>query len=325
MAITYNFSLVSHQDTAPLPTLLHGWEQNFYPLQANAFDSLNIQLDLAGGWLTTANGKEGSTGDFYDLTGFFNNYGAIPVSYVVDFDRKAGPEVDPVSGPTHYGAPRNSTLIFGNSAGFLFGNYPAAFSLNSAQQPAPYTIGITPGAQAYSKSDPSFTIPYGIYSCPGKWSVKSFRATCSVTGATYRYKYGNTGTLALTGTQAQTVAAYTNVGYCAAGDGNGTVAVFTDTSGTIAMTLENHGTDALALAFVTQKFGSALPAGAQGFMRINVSQNYSDRLRITSGWDGVFDWSTLPQELEARTTWAGLAVSSPMSTQALYTITAVKS
>jgi hypothetical protein len=53
-----------------------------------------------------------------------------------------------------------------------------------------------------------------------------------------------------------------------------------------------------------------------------VTQNYTDWLKVTSANDGVFDWSTLPQEPMDRVTWAGLRVSSPMSTQALYFITA---
>jgi hypothetical protein len=321
MATTYTFKLSSSQDTAPQPTLANGWVQNFYPLQSNAFDKLNVQLDQLGGWLTVANGKEGSTGDFYALTGYFNNFGGWPMSYMVDFDRGVGPSTTEASGNTHYGAPRNSTLVFGNSAGFLKGSYPASFTMSAAQMAAPYSVAITAGTQAYSKSDPRFTIPYGIYNCGLNWTVKSNRAVCPIS-ASYRYSYSNTGILALKGTQTQQLAAYQNVGYCAAVDGKGTVAVFTDASGTITMTTESHGTDAAALAYVAQQYGAALPSGAQGFLRINVTQTYSDRLQITQAYDGVFDWASLAQEYQARVTWASLVVSSPMSTQALYLISA---
>lgn len=324
MTTTYKFSLVSSQDTPPQPSLVNGWVANFWPLQANAFDSLNVELDQHGLWYTVANAKDGSTGDFYDLTGSFNNFGGFPVSYMVDFDRGVGPGTTELGGYTHYGAPRNSTLIFGNSAGFIKGSYPASFSMSAAQMAAPYSVAITAGTQTYSKSDPRFTVPYGIYNCGLNWEVKSTRSVCPIS-ASYRYSYSNTGVLALKGTQTQAVAAYTNVGYCAALDGAGTVAVFTDTSGAIAMTTESHGTDAAALAYVAQQFGAALPSGTQGFMRINVSQTYEDRLQITSAHDGVFDWSTLPQEDQERVTWASIQVSSPMSTQALYSITATNS
>jgi hypothetical protein len=91
------------------------------------------------------------------------------------------------------------------------------------------------------------------------------------------------------------------------------------------MTTVSQGTDAAALAYVAQKYGAALPSGVQGFLRIDVSQSYEDRLQITSAYDGVFNWASLPQEVQTRVTWASLQVSSPMRTQALYTITATKS
>ncbi|MEX3840298.1 hypothetical protein [Paraburkholderia sp. BR10882] len=319
MTTTYTFTLVSNNDTPPEPVLVNGWNALFYPLNQDSFESIKTHLDQFGLWLTQSNAYNGSTGDFYDLTGQFNNYGGFPVSYVVNLDCEEGPSVDPSYGLMHYGQSRNSSLVFGNNAGFLQGSYPSSFTMNSAQQAAPYTVSIASGAQTYSKSDPHFTVAYGIYNCPGTWSIESDRAVCSV-DATYRYSYANTGTLAVAGTQTQQLATYTNVGYCAAGDGAGTVAVFTDNNGTITMTTQSHGTDTAALAYVAQQYGSALPNNAQGFLRIDVTQNYSDKLTVTSANDGIFDWSTLPQEVEARTTWASLLVSSPMSTQALYTI-----
>ncbi|MEX3923092.1 hypothetical protein AB4Y36_03585 [Paraburkholderia sp. BR10936] len=324
MTTTYTFTLVSHQDSAPEPALVNGWNALFYPLNEDSFRAIQTHLDQFGLWLTQSNAYAGSTGDFYDLTGQFNNYGGFPVSYSVDFDRAVGPSVDPSLGMTHYGQPRNSTLAFGNNAGFLQGSYPTSFTMNSARQAAPYTVSIAAGTQSYSKSDPRFTIPYGIYNCPGTWSIESDRAVCSV-AATYRYSYDNVGTLSIAGTQTQQLGAYTNVGYCAAQDGAGTVAVFTDKNGAIAMTTESYGNDAAALAYVAQQYGSALPNNAQGFLRIDVSQDYNDRLTITHANDGIFDWATLPQEVEARTTWASLLVSSPMGTQALYTINSSQS
>lgn len=317
----YKFTLVSNQDTPPALVLTNGWQVLFYPLGQETFASLNVHLDQGGGWFTQANGIDGSTGDFYQLTGYFNNYGGWPISYVVDFDRLPGPSVDLSLGKAFYGPSRNSSLLFGNKAGFLQGSYPTSFTINTAQTATPYTVSITPGTQAYSKSDPHFTIPYGIYNCPGQWSIKSERAVCSL-AATYRYSYNNNGILAVAGTETQQLATYTNTGYCAAMDGAGTVTVFTDNSGTISVTTLNEGTDTAALAYVAQQYGSALPNGAQGFMSINVTQTYYDWLQLTKANDGIFDWSTLPQEDQVRTTWAGLSVSSSMSTQALYTINA---
>lgn len=317
---TFNFTLVSNQDTTPTPTLLNGWQATFYPITPDSFAALNVHLDQYGNFLTQTNGRDGSTGDFYELHGQFNNFGGFPVSYVVDFDRGVGPSTSESDGKTFYGKQRNSTLIFGNTSGFIKGTYPSSFQMTTGGA-SPYGISINGGAQSYTKSDAQFTIAYGIYSCAGKWSITSQRSVCSLP-AKYRYSFNNTGTLVVVGTKTQTLQPYTNLGYCASNDGSGTVTTFTDTSGTITLSSQAMGSDAAALAFVVEKFGGPLPAGAQGFMKVNVSQNYSDKLNVTSAFDGVFDWTTLPQQEEPRSAnFAGLYVSSPMGTQALYTIT----
>jgi len=327
MTYTYSFALQSSSDSHPLPTLKHGWYANFYPINANTFDALNVHLTQLGQWFTVCNGKNGTTAPFIDLVGLFNNLSYLPVSYAIDFDSGPGPSIDPNAGMSHWGTPQGSTLVFGNQAGFLKGTYPPSFSVNSTSYTPGYSIALGAGTQSYSKSNPTFYQPYGVYTPFGAWSsaIEYQRCTCSA-GASYRNSYNNVGTLAVAGTQSQSLASYTNVGYCALNDGAGTVAVFTDANGVGTVTTLNEGTDAAALAFVNSKFGGTLPSGTYGFMKVLVSQNYEDYLQITAGNDGVIDYSTLPQQRQhAVDGWAGLIVESPMSTQALYYITATAS
>jgi hypothetical protein len=242
MATTYSFSLSSHADTAPEPNLENGWYALFNPVTAETFKSLNTQLDQQQGWFTVSTATNGSTGSFHDVKASFNNFGGWPMSMQINIDCLPGPGTDPEQGYLYFGPSRNSTLVFGSSAGFIKGTYPASFAFN-ASGAAPYAIGITTGIQTYTKSDPNFSVPYGIYNCSGTWSTEDFISVCSV-DATYSYSYNNTGTIALASTEQQTLAAYTNVGYCAANDGKGTVATFTDVSGTITITTHTEASDA---------------------------------------------------------------------------------
>lgn len=316
---TFNFALHSKEDTAPSPLMPNGWTALFYPINADTFASLNISLNQQQGWLTVANAPDGGTGAFYDLKGSFNNFGGFPVSYQMNMDCLPGPGVDVNAGFLSMAPYRNSTLVFGNQAGFITGNYPASFSMGSSGGAAPYSLSIRPGTQTYSKSDPKFSVAYGIYDCAGTWNTQSLRSVCSI-NATYSYSYNNTGNLSLAGTETQTLQPYTATGYVAMNDGSGTVSTITDTNGTIVITTHTEANDAAALAFVQGKFGGAIPNGQPGFLQVSVTQTYSDVLNITSANDGIFDWATLPQEPLARVTWSGLSVVSDMSTQALYTI-----
>jgi hypothetical protein len=313
----YNFTLLSHADTAPEPTLQNGWFALFNPLTQAAFESLNTHLDQQGGWYTVCNAPDGGTGAFYDLKGSFNNFGGWPMSYQLDLDCLPGPGVDQIQGYIFNGPSRGSSLVFGNNAGFITGSYPATFSM-SGNGTAPYSLSLHPGTQTYSKSDPHFSVAYGVFNCPGTWNTEGYRSVCSV-DASFSYSYNNTGTLALAGTQSQTLQPYTASGMCALKDGKGTLATFSDTNGAIVITTTTVANDAAAVAAV-QAACPAIGSGS-GFMQIEVTQNYTDVLKVTAANDGVFDWSTLPQEPMERVTWAGLNVLAPMTTQALYSVT----
>ncbi len=328
MAYTYTFALQSNADTAPQPALLHGWYANFYPIYADTFAFLNVYLTQIGQWFTVCNGINGSNQKFTDLVGLFNNLSYLPVSYSLDFDSLQGPSIDDHSGMSHWGTPQGSTLVFGNQAGFIKGTYPASFTVNNASYTPAYSVALTSGTQTYTKSNPSFYQPYGVYTpVGGTWSSAIEYQRCTgPAGTTYANSYNNHGTLAVVGTMSQTLASYTNTGYCALNDGAGNVAVFTDVNGVGTVTTVNKGTDAAALAFVNTQYGATLPSGVYGYMKVLVSQNYEDYLKITQGNDGVVDYATLPQQRQhAADGWTGLIVESPMSTTATYYITATAS
>lgn len=327
MSYNYTFALQSNSDTAPQPFLKHGWYANFYPINADTFAFLNVHLTQIGQWFTVCNGKNGTTTKFTDLVGLFNNLSYLPVSYSLDFDCEMGPSIDDHFGMSHWGKPKGSSLVFGNQAGFIHGTYPASFMVTDVSYAAQYTVSINAGTQTYSKSDPEFYQPYGVYTpVGGAWSSAIEYQRCTgPAGTTYANSYNNKGTLAVAGTMTQSLKSYTNTGYCALNDGAGTVAVFTETDGIGAVTTVSKGTDAAALAFVNTQFGGTLPAGTYGYMKVSVTQNYEDYLKITAGNDGVVDYATLPQTRQTVADgWTGLIVESPMSTQALYYITATE-